>query len=85
MKWSDSSRNRKSPRRSVAMTSPSDIPPDVARKIIAARDALITGTGGMFEAWHQLYMIASPEPNIDPWRALEKQAAKEAVDDKEGG
>lgn len=65
------------------MTSPSDIPPDVARKIIAARDAIVLSD--YYDAWHQLYMIASPEPNIDPWRALEKQAAKEAVDDKEGG
>lgn len=61
------------------MTQPSDIPPDVARKIIAARNALVADR--IYEAWHQLYKIASPEPNINPWRALEKQAAQE-VDPK---
>lgn len=64
--------------RRVSVTSPSDIPPDVARKIIAARDAIVKGD--TFGVWTQLRSISSPEPNIEPWAALEKQAAREAVD-----
>lgn len=54
-------------------TAPSDIPPDVAKKILAARDALIVNNTE--EAFHQLYSIADPTfTDNHPWRVLEKQS-----------
>lgn len=62
------------------MTNPNDIPPDVARKLLAIRDALIPmesdGVGGLLdEAYHQLYSIADPEfKYYHPWEILEQRA-----------
>lgn len=54
-------------------TAPSAIPSDVARKIIAARDALAKGDTN--EAWHQLYSIADPRfESVTPWANLEAQS-----------
>jgi hypothetical protein len=58
-------------------TAPYDIPADVAKKIIAAKDALtnMTGTDAIQEAYHQLYAIADPEfKSINPWSILEAQS-----------
>ncbi len=56
-------------------TDPSEIPPDVARKIIAARDAHLEGDDS--EVWHQLYAIADPAfTNFEPWKVLEEQAKR---------
>ena len=53
-------------------TAPSAIPSDVARKIIAARDALIRKD--IDEAWHQLYSIADPRfESYTPWARIEAQ------------
>jgi len=50
------------------------IPPEVCRRIIAARDAMADGLED--EAFHQLYLIADPGLNkADPWRELEIRAA----------
>jgi hypothetical protein len=57
------------------MTKPSDIPPDVAHKLIACRDAILGGNQD--EAWHQLYSIADPDfISYTPWSVLEEQAKK---------
>lgn len=57
------------------MTNPSDIPPDVARKLLAIKEALLVPEG-IDEAYHQLYSIADPEfSSVTPWAALEKRAA----------
>lgn len=54
-------------------TAPSTIPADVARKIIAARDALTNND--IDEAWHQLYSIADPRfESYIPWAVLEAQS-----------
>lgn len=54
-------------------TAPSAIPSDVARKIIAARDALLREDTS--EAWHQLYSIADPRfESVTPWAILEAQS-----------
>jgi len=54
-------------------TAPRDIQPDVARKIIAARDALFESD--IMEAIHQLYSIACPNfDSFHPWDELEKQS-----------
>ena len=58
-------------------TAPYDIPTDVSKKIIAARDALthMSGTDAIQEAYHQLYAIADPEfKSINPWSILEAQS-----------
>lgn len=58
-------------------TAPSDIPPDVAKKILAARDALIVNHTD--EAFHQLYSIADPKfESYEPWEILEKQSNDQA-------
>jgi len=54
-------------------TAPSAIPPDVARKIIAARDAIANEDTS--EAWHQLYSIADPSfESVTPWAILEAKS-----------
>lgn len=59
---------------SPAVSDPAEIPPDVARKILAARDALIKGD--VDAAYHALYAIANPGfDSYDPWNALENRSA----------
>jgi hypothetical protein len=49
------------------------ITPELAKKIIAVRDAMIQEDP--YEAWHQLYSIACPEfDSTDPWKELEEIA-----------
>jgi hypothetical protein len=74
--------NTSEPRTSLAVaqgwTAPTAIPCDVAKKIIAARDALIAGNTD--EAYHQLYSIADPAfESFTPWATLEAQS--NAADD----
>lgn len=60
-------------------TAPSAIPPDIAKKILAARDAIIRGETD--EAYHQLYSIADPAfENFEPWELLEKQSNDKLCD-----
>ena len=59
-----------SPAAMAGSTDPASITDDVAKKIIAARDALIRDDKD--EAYHQLYSIADPEfSNTNPWEKLE--------------
>ncbi len=49
------------------------ITPEIAKKIIATRDAITHEDYD--EAWHQLYSIASPEfDKTEPWKELEEIA-----------
>ena len=49
------------------------ITPEIAKKIIATRDAI--AHEDYDEAWHQLYSIASPEfDKTEPWKELEEIA-----------
>lgn len=64
-------------------TDPSTLPPDVASKLLAIRDALV-GTPesepDFYEAYHQLYSIACPAFGCrDPWAALEAVVEQDAV------
>jgi hypothetical protein len=57
------------------MTSPSNIPIDIAKKLIVIRDALVQEN--IAEAWHHLYSIADPEfESYTPWATLETLAAQ---------
>jgi len=57
-------------------TSPSDIPQDVAKKILKARQALLESN--IDEAYNALYSIADPEfSDPFPWRILEKKSNRE--------
>ena len=54
-------------------TSPSDIPQNVAKKILKARQALLESN--IDEAYNALYSIADPEfSDPFPWRILEKKS-----------
>lgn len=51
-------------------TDPSTLPPDVCRKILLARDAIIMDD--ISEADHQLYAIACPDfCELKPWDKIE--------------
>jgi hypothetical protein len=55
------------------------ITPELAKKIIAVRDAMIQEDP--YEAWHQLYSIACPEfDSTDPWKELEEIALTQTED-----
>lgn len=52
-------------------TAPASIPRDVAKKILAARDAILSGNN--YEVYHQIYSIADPTfLNNEPWKILEQ-------------
>lgn len=53
----------------------SSLPPDVAEKILKARDAFVEREYD--EVWHWLYSIASPNyDKTDPWEDLERMAGR---------
>lgn len=52
------------------------LPPDVAEKILRARDAITAEDYD--EAWHWLYKIADPEvSSFTPWAELEAIAGRQ--------
>ena len=51
------------------------LPPDVAEKILRARDAFVERDYD--EVWHWLYSIASPNyDKTEPWEDLERMAGR---------
>lgn len=53
----------------------SSLPPDVAEKILKARDAFVEKDYD--EVWHWLYSIASPNyDKTEPWEDLERMAGR---------
>jgi len=53
----------------------SSLPPDVAEKILKARDAFVEKDYN--EVWHWLYSIASPNyDKTEPWKDLERIAGR---------
>jgi hypothetical protein len=53
----------------------SSLPPDVAEKILKARDAFVERDYD--EVWHWLYSIASPNyDKTEPWEDLERMAGR---------
>ena len=53
----------------------SSLPPDVAEKILKARDAFVEQDYD--EVWHWLYSIASPNyDKTEPWEDLERMARR---------